>query len=400
MKNKVLRALLVVVALAAFGAAGYVTWMLEQRASAERSTADTFERQARQLALGFTDLRAAFQAFVADGQNTAPWLKTAADLRTSIGAQAASLHQLARTPDAEGALQGVVESIAALGKTDQRAREFLESSQRLTASDIVFGEAAPLTARAIDAIDVARGHESVASAATLEHLRVQQLYAVGGAALVALVALLILLPLPTPTTTESAADTSSDTATPDAGLGIGHIPSRHASNATTPERSARSWPAASAASTTLSGTADVCAALARVQEPRELPALLERAAHVLNAAGIVVWMPDLVSRALKPALAYGYAPHIVTRMGTIPADADNATAVAFRTAAVQTMPADEDAAAAVAAPLVTADGCSGVLAAELKAGADTAAAASAAAIMAAQLATLISPSTSSPKDRE
>lgn len=404
MKNKVLRALVVLVAVAAFGAAGYVTWVLEQRVSAERSTADTFDRQARQLALGLTDLRAALQAFVADGQNTAPWLKTAKDLHAAATTQAAALREIARTPDAQGVLEGAVESVAAIGKTDQRAREFLDSSQRLTVSDIVFGEAAPLTARAIDAVDVARGHESVASAAALEHLRLQQVYALGGAALVALVALLFLLPLPA--RGEAAVDAAAESGPAEAGLGIGHVSSGHADGGHRRRepagdgRSSKPWPAVSAAAATLSGTADVCAALARVQEPRELPAVLERAAGVLNAAGIVVWMPEGIAGTLKPALAHGYAPHVVTRMGTIPVDADNATAVAFRTKAVQSMPADDQGNAAVAAPLVTADGCSGVLAAELKAGSDAAAAAPAAAIIAAQLATLISPTAPAAKGRE
>jgi len=405
MKNKVLRALMVVVAVAAFGAAGYATWVLEQRVADERSTADTFERQARQLALGLTDLRAALQAFVAEGQNTTPWLKTAGDLHAAATTQTAALRGIARTPDAQGVIEGAMESVAALGKTDQRAREFLESAQRLTVSDIVFGEAAPLTARAIDAIDVARGHESVASATTLEHLRVQQVYALGGAALVAFIALLCLLPLPA--RLDDAIDTPARDSAAEAGLGIGHIPAGHGDGGhrkpeppASEERPSKPWPSASAALTALSGTADICTALAKVQEPRELPALLERAAAVLNAAGIVVWMPDGLAGALKPALAHGYPPHLVTRMGTIPVDADNATAAAFRTKSVQSMPADAQGNAAVAAPLVTADGCSGVLAAELKAGGDATSAASAAAIIAAQLATLISPTAPAAKGHE
>ncbi len=402
MKSKVLRALMVVLAVAAFGAAGYATWTIEQQLAAERGTADTFERQARQLALELTDFRAALQAFVADGQNAAPWLKTAAELRASVTTQATAIRGLARTPDAQGVLEGAEESVAALGKSEQRAREFLESSQRLTASDVVFGEAAPLTDRAIEALDVARGHESVASAATVERLRVRQIYALGAAAIVTLVSLLVLLPLPA--RTEPEAEPEADSSSADR-LGIGHIaPARGERPVTTSapradQQAPGAWPAAEAGSPMLGGTAEVCAALAQVQEPRELPALLERAATVLHAAGLVVWMPDSVTGALKPALAHGYPPHLITRMGTIPVDADNATAVAFRTKTPQSMPADDQGKAAVAAPLVTADGCSGVLAAELLAGSHTSESTSVAVLIAAQLATLISPTPAAGKDR-
>jgi hypothetical protein len=119
--------------------------------------------------------------------------------------------------------------------------------------------------------------------------------------------------------------------------------------------------------------------------------LLDRAAAVLNAAGLVIWMPDGPGAHLRPTLAHGYAPVVITRMGTIAADADNATAVAFRTQVLQTVPAEGTAPGAVAAPLVTADGCSGVMAAELRAGSPATDVRAVAAIIAAQLATLISP---------
>jgi hypothetical protein len=403
MKNRVLRALVILAVVAAQAGAGYRIWVLEQQAAAERSAADTFERQSRHLALGLTDLRAALQAYVADGQNPAPWLKTAADLRQSLAAQAGSLRDLARTPDAQGALESAVESVAALGKTDARARDYLESAQRLTASDVVFGEAAPQIARAVDATDVARGHESVASATTLERLRVQQLYVLGAAAAVTLIALLVLLPLPRRPDT-AAAEAAPESEQPGSSLGISHIPTAHATESNR-DGSAHEQPADASAKgsrpvASLAGTADICLALARVQEPRELPAVLEQASALLNAVGIVVWMPEGVFGALKPALAHGYSPLTVTRMGSIPTDADNATAVAYKTRVTQAVPADAQGNGAVAAPLVTADGCSGVMAAELKAGSHVESARAAATIIAAQLATLISPTTPAPKGHE
>lgn len=412
MKNRILRAIVILVAVAAQAGAGYRIWDLDQRAAAERYTADTFEGQSRQLALGLTELRAALQAYVADGQNPTPWFTTAANLRQSLAGQAGSLRDLARTPGAQGALEGAIETIAAVGKTDARAREYLESLQRLTASDVVFGEAAPQVTKAIDAADVARGHESVASAATLEGIRLQQLYVLGSAAAVTLIALLCLLPFPRRAGTATAGEGEAiEPDQPGSSLGIGHISTTHSTGShgegarheppAAEPAAARPWPAATVeAAASLAGTADICLALARVQEPRELPAVLEQASALLNAVGIVVWMPEGVFGSLKPALAHGYSPLTITRMGSIPADADNATAIAYKTRVTQAVPADALGNGAVAAPLVTADGCSGVMAAELKAGSHVESARAAATIIAAQLATLISPTTPAAKSHQ
>jgi len=142
----------------------------------------------------------------------------------------------------------------------------------------------------------------------------------------------------------------------------------------------------------LGTTADICAALARVQDPGELPALLERAAAVLEATGLVVWMPESPSGVLRPVLAHGYQPQALAKMGTIAPSADNATALAYRTRSVQVVPAEPLSGGAIVAPLVTSDGCSGAMAVELRHGVDPADHLRAVAmIFAAQLATLITP---------
>jgi hypothetical protein len=132
-----------------------------------------------------------------------------------------------------------------------------------------------------------------------------------------------------------------------------------------------------------------------VKEPGEFPGLLARAADILDAVGIIIWMPCGPASALRPALAHGYAPVAITRMGNIATDADNATALAFRSQTTEVVAADGEAGGAVVAPLVTADGCSGVLAAELRGGVTpTGHVRAVATIIAAQMATLISPTTS------
>jgi hypothetical protein len=143
----------------------------------------------------------------------------------------------------------------------------------------------------------------------------------------------------------------------------------------------------------LPAIADICSAFALVEEPRELQGLLERTAKALEATGLIIWMPEGQQGPLRQVLAYGYAPLSLTRMGTIDPAADNATAVAFRTRSVQMVAAEPHTGGAIVAPLVTSDGCSGTLSLELKEGVRTTPQLKAVAtILAAQLATLITPS--------
>jgi hypothetical protein len=123
-----------------------------------------------------------------------------------------------------------------------------------------------------------------------------------------------------------------------------------------------------------------------------LPALLERVAGALDATGVIIWMPNGPPGLLRPVLAHGYASTTLTRMGAIEPDADNATATAYRTRTVQTMPAEPLAGGALVVPLVTAEGCTGAMAIELKKNVEPNDYVRAlATILAAQLATLITP---------
>jgi hypothetical protein len=106
----------------------------------------------------------------------------------------------------------------------------------------------------------------------------------------------------------------------------------------------------------------------------------------------VLWIADPDGRELTPIVVHGYPPQLAARFGTIARDAGNVTAAAYRTGLLQTMKADAVSDGAVAAPLVTAGGCVGVMAAEMKEGGEQQEALlAAAAIVAAQLATLVGP---------
>ncbi len=199
-----------------------------------------------------------------------------------------------------------------------------------------------------------------------------------------------------PITTPARAASAAGTAAPPAAAGAAGkaIP---ISPAATIGRAGAVSPAGAAKSPDLSAVADVCSSLARVQYAGELQGLFEPIAKALEATGVIVWMPDATYGTLRPAMSHGYTPLTLMRMGAIQPASDNATATAFRTKTVVVVPPDAPAGGAIVAPLITSEGCSGAMAIELREGVDpTPQVRAAAAIVAAQLATLLTPPAAAP----
>ena len=150
-------------------------------------------------------------------------------------------------------------------------------------------------------------------------------------------------------------------------------------------------PAPPAFAADLPAVARVCTGFARVQSNEEIPALLEQMARVLGARGLIAWVWEPMLDGLRPALAYGYSPALLTQLPTVRHDDDNATAAAFRSSEPCAIRGTDDASGALVVPLVTSDGASGALAVELPHGWEQDASVRAlAAICAAVLSPLIS----------
>jgi transcriptional regulator with XRE-family HTH domain len=148
--------------------------------------------------------------------------------------------------------------------------------------------------------------------------------------------------------------------------------------------------AASPSEPDLAAAAQLCTELGRVLEPREVTPLLEGAAKILNAVGLIVWIWDPHGTALRPALAHGYPDDVLAQLPGVARDADNATATAFRSAQTRIVNGSDLASGAVVVPLMTPGGCGGVLAVELRHGREQSESVRALAmIFAAQLATLV-----------
>ena len=408
MRNRGVRVLLLILAVAALAAAGAGVWLIEQRVAAVQVAADSFERDARHVVVSLGDWRAAQQAYVAEGQPPGVWITRAAGIGEAIGPKLSALRAAAGTAEAQGALESAIEAITALTQSDARAREYLKSGQRLSASDVIFAEAVPALERTVLVVDTARGQEQVAFAVTLERLRLREVIALASAAGVVLIALLLLMPIPR-AGEQAAAGAGADEVLEVPKHGGGPHASRDFGDGVV--REARPVPEDRPAPGSGAGpsgvaldagsppkgpdldvVADLCSFLARVQDTRELQGLLERAAKALDASGVIVWMPDGPQGALRPVLAHGYAPLALSRMGIIHPAADNATATAYRTKSVIVVPAEAQANGAVVAPLIGSEGCSGAMAVELREGIETTPQLRAVAtIVAAQLATLFTP---------
>jgi cytoskeletal protein RodZ len=118
----------------------------------------------------------------------------------------------------------------------------------------------------------------------------------------------------------------------------------------------------------LSAVADLCTKLSRVDETHEMAALLEEMASVIDAVGLMVWLWDPQTAALTPTLPYGYSDEVLAQLPNLPRDARNATAAAFRSAQMCIVSGGDVASDALVVPLMTREGCAGVLAIELRQG--------------------------------
>jgi len=142
----------------------------------------------------------------------------------------------------------------------------------------------------------------------------------------------------------------------------------------------------------LSAASRICTELARVTTAGDVNRLLTNAADILGARGIIVWVADHSGVALYPMFTHGYAAAVLARLGTISTDASNATAAAWRSGELVAVPGDAASPGALVTPVMAADRCVGVLAAELRDGREMREDVRAlTAIFSAQLATVVTP---------
>ena len=118
----------------------------------------------------------------------------------------------------------------------------------------------------------------------------------------------------------------------------------------------------------LTAAARQCTQIARAVNAGELEGVLEDVAHLLGAAGLIVWLWHASRGGLTASLVYGYSETVRQRLPAVPKDAENAVATAFRTEEPCVVNGTADLTGAVVVPLHGRPECIGVLALEFDGG--------------------------------
>jgi hypothetical protein len=358
------------------GGATYQTWQFEQQILDLRTNEDRLGRQFSALETALAEVRAGQAGYVAAGQGPDFWMTRVDEVAAQIDEVLAERQRIAH-PDAAAPLTAAQTQLAALRKSDQRARNYVGNDQRLMASDVIFVESLEIIGRVSSEVATARDAEIQANRQEATTVRQYQAGLAGGA-MTFLLGLVLF------------AGRRRQVDVPQAA--VVHVPS---------EPRVESAPAPVSRSLGVGGkvaeAADVCVDIARLLDGRDLPALLSRAATAIGAKGLVLWVIDDARETLQPSLSHGYSDRMVQRLGTLPVAADNVTSVACRTLQAQVVPASTPGGSgALAVPLVGSSGCVGVLAAEVTGDAGDGSTLPLARLVAAQLSAVITPIQSAP----
>jgi hypothetical protein len=377
--------------------AGYYAFLTGQRIAQAHQAGRAFDAGAWGLRLSLAELRAAQQAYVATGQDRDYWVADVAARIEELAVELATLSSMSTLPAAAAALDEAASLIEALLRMDERARDHAAAGEELMASDLIFADGLDLGRSAADQIERARLIEREAVDAAASGRRQLQLIAVGGAAGAGVLFALLVSPFPAgrPTGTRDAPEDAATAGVQEPAPPEGRLFLDLEPEPGEPPTAAESVSRPSVAPD-LRLAADLCTDLGRSANAAELPPLLARAAQLLNASCVIVWVRDGTGNALRPAIAHGYPAAALARLGTIRCDSDNVTAAAYRDEHLQVIPGDADTRGALVAPLASAEDRAGVMTLEVNDGWETSdAVQSTAAIIAAQLATLVAADPSS-----
>ena len=393
---------------------GYRLLHSEQHNDASQEAAAAFEDLTWTLSLAVAKLEAAQRAYVAGGQDGERWYAVVdRQLETVVGGLK-ELSTMARSAHALDSIAAAEITVDHLRGIDGIAREHAVSGETLMASDVVFADARELALRATTELAAARSAEQ-AALADFEKQRLQTQIATWSiATAVSTAIVLLLVPVvtraraqdPLTVTTTDGSDDELNPAADIAVMAAPHAlefdiepldPGDEPSPALLAAEEGRTEPPPAVAAPTapeLSELARVCTELGCVSEETELQDALGRVSALLNASALAVWIGDARGDELRPVAGHGFAADVLRRLGTLSSDDDNITAAAYRTHEVQVASALGDHLGAIAAPLITTSArgvaCKGVLSVEIRDGWETRTAVqSTAAILAAQLGTLI-----------
>jgi hypothetical protein len=354
--------------------AAVFAWDSQRRIHSLDTERLAIETTTERLLRAVSSISAVQQAYVDYGQRDEASFTRVAGLLRQMATDAADLQRSARDGVSAGALEQFSRALAAAADAEVQAQNSLLAGESLAAADALFDLARAPVATMEGSLRAVRDAESVRSSAAQTTIARSTWMGIGAVALLWVAGLIVLTPVPSPRVQVDVAPvTAPATVVTEAAVSPLHTPVVE-----------------------LDAAAAVCAEIARITDPAALPDLLRRAAAILDARGIVVWMG--AGDELFAAIAYGYDPAVMSRMRPIGRRADNATAAAWRTGEMRTVAAAGTSHGAIVAPMSGAAGAFGVMAAEVRQGReDDAATRAVTAIIASQLASVLSewPSASS-----
>jgi hypothetical protein len=384
MRSRAAKLTLSALVSAALAAAAFFVVETEQQILGRRAAALRFDERVRAIDRALAGVRAGQQAYIAAGQNPEAWIPRVATLSGEAAQAIDDLRAIAETPDARTSLMEAAATIIDIGQVDRRAVGYIKSGQEVMAADVVYSEGSQTVAQAANQVDAARALEQQGLDVAERESRRRQAYVAGAAGLLSMGTLLLFAVAP-PKVVETVREERVEAPTAPAAdqeewaIRIQNDVPRHSAP-------------------TMIAAADICTELGRVNEQADLIKLLGRAAELMDASGIVIWMGNPAGGDLRPALTYGYPPQTVARMPAVPRNAGNAAAAAYRSAALQIVLTRPGASSgALVAPLLTPDGCIGALSAEIRGRGETSDTTQALVVLfAAQLASVLAPLSAMP----
>ncbi len=345
-------------------------WIVERRSDESVGAQVDMSMRLAHMSETIAAIGAAQRGYVAPGQLDEPWFEQTSALLDQLSVDIEQAAGSLRSPRAAEAIEALGDSAKALVAADARTRQNLAIGQDLMASDVIFSDGQNIIDTMTVGLRDLRLAEQAAHQARLASLTGQRWAAFGAAAALWIVGLLALAKPPSPTAASVA-----EAARVEAPIPAEPMEATEAGELSPP--------------LDLTVVAGLCTDLSRVTSPSALPDLLGRTAQILDASGVILWIG--AGEQLFPVMGHGYSPDVLARLAPLARDGDNATAAAWRTGQLTvvrpTAPSDNGA---IVAPLLGLDGCLGVLAAEVRHGAeDRAAAPALATVIAAQLATVV-----------
>lgn len=367
---------------------GSVLWYTQRQSAAAAAGDRELDGRLDAMLAGLTELGSAQQAYVAPGQAGGPWLTRASSLLQRLRGEIEDLRPYVRSGESARHLETLASGLGAFAAIDKRIRGYLGSGEEVMAADLAFSEGVSAIAAMSGKVRVLRSVERTQRTASAQTVDRVQVYALGGGAALWLVGLLLLVRPATASSPAVDAERASD------GMSESPVANRLSGGAADTDVTFASISFASPAPETtivpidLVRAADVCAELAGLNDAAHLQAALSKAAEVLDAVGIIIWLG--AGEQLHAVASHGYDPRLIARLGPIDRKAEHATADCWRQARLGTVTGDAVQNGAIVAPMIGLDGCRGVLAIEVRGGRESDPSARAVASMfASQLAAIV-----------